>query len=410
VSRAVIVGASVAGVRAAQALRREGWTGDVVLIGDERDLPYDKPPLSKSVLAGTKTLNEVRLVSFAQVDELAITLRLGVAALELDVSNQEVRLADRTAICYDHVVLATGTRARPSPFGSLTGLHVLRSAADCAALGADLSRAASVVVIGAGFIGSEVAATAVRRGVSVTMVDPLPLPMARIVGREVAALLAAVHEPHGVATRFGVGVNAVSERGTQLAVALTDGTEVVADVAVVGIGAVPNVEWLADSGLTIDDGIVCDEYCRAAGQTNVYAAGDVARWWHAREGLHRRVEHWTHAGEQAAAVAHNICHPDDLRAYDPVDYVWSDQYDWRIQIAGRTGEGCTADIIGGVSDGRFAALYGDETGAFTGAVTVNWPKAMVIARRLLVSGYADFDEARAAVADVSARAQAATRG
>jgi phthalate 3,4-dioxygenase ferredoxin reductase component len=200
-----------------------------------------------------------------------------------------------------------------------------------------------------------------------------------------------------VVTRFGVGVHEVSEREDGLLVELADGAKLTADVAVVGIGAVPNVEWLADSGLVVDDGVTCDEYCRALGPTRVFAAGDVARWWHPRENRHRRVEHWTHAGEQGALVAHNIAHPDDLRVYDPVDYVWSDQYDWRIQMAGRCNVGASPDLLGRPSDGWFAALFRDATDRFVGAVTVNWQKAMIAARRLLLAGDASIDQARAIV-------------
>lgn len=394
-SRTVVVGASVAGVRTVQALRREGFGGEVILIGDEPEFPYDKPPLSKAVFAGASTLDDTRLLSAAHLDDLGLDLRLGVPASTLDVAAKLVTLADGTSIGYDQVVLATGARARPSPWGAPPGLHLLRSAAHSRALSADLSRASSIVVIGAGFIGSEVAATAVHRGLHVTMVDPLANPMARVVGDEVGELLTSVHGAHGVQTRLGVGVHEVRPHGDGLVIALTDGSDVVADVAVVGIGALPNVEWLADSGLALDDGVTCDEYCRAAGQTDIFAAGDVARWWHPREARHRRVEHWTHAVEQAAVVGHNLLHPDDLRPYDPVDYVWSDQYDWRIQIAGRTSGGCVAEMIGDATAGRFGALYSDHDGRFVGAMTVNWQKAMVAARRLLLATDTDIVDARA---------------
>jgi phthalate 3,4-dioxygenase ferredoxin reductase component len=383
---AVIVGASVAGVRSAQALRREGFSDDIVMIGAEPDLPYDKPPLSKAALAGATTIDAIRLLTLDGAQELGIDMRLGVPATGLDVPNHSVHLADRTSISYDHVVLATGTRARPSPWDAGRRLHLLRTASDCARLRADMENARSIIVIGAGFIGSEVAATAIKLGLSVIMVDPLPVPMSRVVGVEMGQLLASLHDGHDVVRRFGVGVDRVAEHGAQLAVELTDGSQLLADLAVVGIGAVPNSEWLDDSGLAIDNGVVCDQFCRAEGRTDVFAAGDLARWWHPRRGEHRRVEHWTHACEQAVCVAHNICHPDDLRAYDPVDYVWSDQYDWRIQMAGHTGEDVTPEIVGDISAGRCAAIYTDAAGELTGAVTVSWPKAMLTVRRMLTAG------------------------
>jgi phthalate 3,4-dioxygenase ferredoxin reductase component len=408
---AVVVGASVAGIRTAQALRREGFRDDIVVIGAEPDVPYDKPPLSKAALAGTTTIDAIRLLTPETARELGVELWLGVAAAGLDVASRAVRLADGTSIDYDEVVLATGTRARPSPWDSHPRLHVLRTASDCERLRADLDTARSLIVIGAGFIGSEVAATAIRRGLSVAMVDPLPVPMARVVGDEVGRMLAAVHDDYDVVRRFGVGVDGVTDHGGQLAVELTDGSQLLADVAVVGIGALPNTEWLDDSGLAVDNGIVCDEFCRAEGRSEVLAAGDVARWWHRRRGEHRRVEHWTHACEQAATVAHNICHPDALRAYDPVDYVWSDQYDWRIQMAGHTDDGTTPELIGDLTTGRFAALYEDSAGVLTGAVTVSWPKAMLAARRMLAAGgTAAAADARAAIEELSAMHVRSTAG
>jgi NADPH-dependent 2,4-dienoyl-CoA reductase/sulfur reductase-like enzyme len=382
---AVIVGASVAGVRTAQALRGEGFSDDIVMIGAEPDVPYDKPPLSKAALAGTTTIDAIRLLTVEGAQELAIEMRLGVPAIGLDVPNRAVALADGTSVGYDQVVLATGTRARPSPWQAGSRLHLLRTAEDCERLRAGMATARSIIVIGAGFIGSEVAATAVKLGLSVTMVDPLPVPMSRIVGAEMGQLLASVHDGYDVVRRFGVGVDRVAEHGTQLAVELTDGSQLLADIAVVGIGAVPNTEWLDDSGLAIDNGVVSDQFCRAEGRDDVFAAGDLARWWHPRRGEHRRVEHWTHAREQAACVAHNISHPDALRAYDPVDYVWSDQYDWKIQMAGHTGEDVTPEFVGDISTGRCAAIYTDAAGELTGAVTVNWPKAMLTVRRMMTA-------------------------
>lgn len=383
---AVIVGASVAGVRTAQALRGEGFSDDIVMIGAEADLPYDKPPLSKAALAGTTTIDAIRLLTVEDAQQLGVQLRLGVPAVGLDIPDRHVHLADGSAVGYDQLVLATGTRARPSPWDGGNKLHLLRTAADCARLRADMETARSIVVIGAGFIGSEVATTAIKLGLSVTMVDPLPVPMSRIVGVEMGELLASVHDGYDVVRRFGVGVDRVAAHGNQLSVELTDGSQLLADLAVVGIGAVPNTEWLDDSGLAVDNGVVCDQFCRAEGGVDVFAAGDLARWWHPRRGEHRRVEHWTHACEQAACVAHNICHADDPRAYDPVDYVWSDQYDWKIQMAGHTGEDVTPEFVGDISTGRCAAIYTDAAGALTGAVTVSWPKAMLAVRRMLIAG------------------------
>jgi NADPH-dependent 2,4-dienoyl-CoA reductase/sulfur reductase-like enzyme len=231
-----------------------------------------------------------------------------------------------------------------------------------------------------------------------------------VVGAEMGQLLAAVHDGYDVVRRFGVGVDRVDKHGEQLTVELTDGSHVTADVAVVGIGTLPNVEWLEGSGLAVDNGVVCDQFCRAEGRTEVFAAGDVARWWHARRGEHHRVEHWTHACEQAAFVAHNLCHPDDLRPYDPVDYIWSDQYAWRIQMAGHTPEDVVPEIIGDVTTGRFAALYADFSGELIGAVTVSWPKAMLTARRMLTAGGTAAADARAAIEGLASVVAAPSSG
>lgn len=235
-------------------------------------------------------------------------------------------------------------------------------------------------MVGAGFIGAEIAATATAMGIDeVTLVDPVPVPLSRVLDPAVAELFGRLHTNHGVSTRFGVGVGGIEPPG----VTLTDGTTLTAAAIVVGIGAVPNDEWLRGSGLTIEDGIVCDRFSRAS--ENVHAVGDVARWFHPRHQRLVRAEHWTNAVEQASCVAHNIVHPDDLRAHEPVEYVWSDQYDWKIQLAGRTGGDSDHVLVPGADPDRsFAVLYANPGGGFAGAVTVNWPRALITARRALV--------------------------
>ncbi|MFD1237431.1 NAD(P)/FAD-dependent oxidoreductase [Pseudonocardia benzenivorans] len=382
----VVVGSSVGGVRTAQALRAAGYPGDLVLVGEEPHLPYDKPPLSKSLLAGSETADDVRLFGADAAQAADVRLLLGRRAVRLDVAASELQLDDGERLAYDDVVVATGAQARPSPWGAHPGVHVLRTLDDAEALRSDLLDGGHLVIVGAGFIGAEVAATARALGLEVTMVDPLDVPMARILGPEVGGLFVGLHERHGVATAFGVGVEGIEGRRGALRVVLTDGRVLHASTVVVGIGAVPNDGWLASSGLLVDDGLVCDEHCRAIGSPRVHAVGDVARWWHLRHGERVRVEHWTNAVEQAAVVAHNITHPDDLRPYTPVEYVWSDQYDWKIQIAGRTGRS-RHEILGDpATDARFAVLYGDEDGPLAGLVTVNWPKALVTGRRALAAG------------------------
>ncbi|HZE34832.1 MAG TPA: FAD-dependent oxidoreductase [Actinoallomurus sp.] len=390
---ALVVGSSVAGIRTAQALCAGGFDGRIVIVGEETTEPYDKPPLSKHFLAGTWDAGKVSLLAGRPLDE-RVELRLGVPAEHLDIARKYVRLADGTRLPYDQCVIATGAAARPSPWTARDGVHVLRSLSDSAALRQDLLRGGDIVVVGGGFIGAEVAATASRLGGSVTVVDPLPDPMTRVLGPQVGPLLTGIHERHGVRTSFGTGVVSVEGSAGDLRVTLDDGSVLPADTVVVGIGAVPNDGWLRSSGLEISDGVVCDEYCRARGAPEVFAAGDVARWPHPRHGELVRVEHWTNAVEQAACVAHNIIHPDDPVAYRPVEYVWSDQYDWKIQIAGSPARMSGHHLVGNLAGTKpkAAVAYTDADGRLGAAVTVNWPRALVTCRRLLAAD-ADFTQA-----------------
>jgi NADPH-dependent 2,4-dienoyl-CoA reductase/sulfur reductase-like enzyme len=384
----VIAGSSVGGVRTAQALRAAGYDGEVVLIGEESTLPYDKPPLSKALLAGTATSESIVLLSEQQARDLGVHLLLGRAARRLDVAGRWLELADGQRIRYDDVVIATGARARPSPWGRPPGVHLLRTLGDATALREDLRRGGPLIVIGAGFIGAEVAATARGMGIEdVTVIDPVPVPMSRVIDRAVAGRFSALHREQGVATRFGAGVAGLTRAAGGLTVRLTDGSRLAAATVVVGIGAVPNDEWLASSGLRINNGLVCDQYSRAVNAPWVHAVGDVARWFHPGHGALVRAEHWTNAAEQAACVAHNIAHPNQPRAYAPVEYVWSDQYDWKIQLAGRTGGDLPHVTIDRAAPARsFAVLYAAADGRLAGAVTVNWPRALVICRRALAAG------------------------
>ncbi|QYN22029.1 NAD(P)/FAD-dependent oxidoreductase [Amycolatopsis sp. DSM 110486] len=387
-STVVIVGASVGGVRTAQALRAQGHDGRIVLVGAEPHLPYDKPPLSKQFLAGAWEHDRLALLTAEEAAADGIELRLGVAATGVDPVARTVELAEGTDLGYDTLVIATGATARPSPWAAESGVHVLRTLTDGTGLRAALAEPGPLVVVGGGFIGAEVAATAHAAGREVTVVDPLPAPIARVLGDEVGRLVGDVHRRHGVETRFGIGVRAVSGRVGALDITLTDGTVLPAGTAVVGIGAVPAVEWLADSGLELDNGLVCDEFCRATGHPEIFGVGDVARWFHAGHGEHVRVEHWTNAVEQAACVAHNVVHPEEPVQYRPTEYAWSDQYDWKIQIAGRPNRATGFELAGDPTTDapRFAALYRDETGRLSAAVTVNWPKLLVAARRLITAG------------------------
>ena len=382
----VIVGSSVAGVRTARALRTQEFKGLIVLIGRESELPYDKPPLSKQFLAGTWDEDRLTLLTEEDAAAAGIELLLGSAAERLDIAAREVILADGTTVPYDILVIATGADARPSPWPVESGMHVVRTLDDSRRLADDLtSSSGRVVVIGGGFVGAEVAATAHAMGRDVTIIDPLHAPIGRILGDEIGAKFNDLHHRHGVATRFGEGVESVEGTAGNLTVTLTNGEILQASTVVVGIGARPNDGWLASSGLLIADGVVCDEFCRAADHGEIFAVGDVARWHHRKHREDVRVEHWTNASEQAVCVAHNIVHPEALRPFMPTEFVWSDQYDWKIQIAGRPGRAEFIRLIGDLhgEKPRAAAVFSDESGLLRGAVTVNWPKAILTCRRLI---------------------------
>jgi 3-phenylpropionate/trans-cinnamate dioxygenase ferredoxin reductase subunit len=355
VDRVVIVGASAAGLTAAEALRREGYTGALTLIGDEKVLPYDRPPLSKQVLAGTWEPEKTTLRQDTVFTDHDIELRLGVPASGLDLDGRTVALASGAEVGYDGLVIATGVTPRELPFGhDLAGVHVLRTIDDTLALRADLLRSSSVVVVGAGFLGSEAAASARRLGLDVTLVDPLPLPLVRQFGDRVAAVVAELHEEEGVRLRAGVGVAALHGEGAVSGVELTDGTVLSAEVVLVAIGAVPATGWLAGSGVPVDDGVVCDATCQAV--DGVYAAGDVARWFNPHFGELMRVEHRMNATEQGMAVARNLLGAG--APFAPVPYFWTDQFDTKIQAYGVFPAGAEMVVAHGeLADRKFVAHY-----------------------------------------------------
>lgn len=331
-NRVVIVGASAGGLAAAQALRREGYAGVVTLVGAEPWPPYDRPPLSKQLLAGQWTSDRLALRPEADIDALRLELRLGVAATGLDTGRRVVTLADDTRVSYDALVAATGVRARRLPgTDGLVGVHTLRTLPDALALKERLRPGRHLVIVGAGFVGAEVAATACSLGVRVTLLESGPVPLAPVVGEEAGRIIARLHAEHGVTIRAQASVTGVI--GTvegPTGVRLADGTVVPADDVLVAIGSVPNTEWLAHSGLSLQDGLVCDEY--SAAREGVYGVGDVARWYNPLFDTYMRVEHRTNAAEQGMAVARNVL--GATRPFAPVPYFWSDQYGTRFQAYG----------------------------------------------------------------------------
>ncbi|MFC4508219.1 MULTISPECIES: NAD(P)/FAD-dependent oxidoreductase [Streptomyces] len=389
-NRVVVVGASAAGLAAVEILRREGHEGDLTLVGDEPHLPYDRPPLSKQVLASEWEEDRLPLRRAEDISALGLDLRLGTAATGLDVGRRAVLLADGSELPYDGLIVATGVRPRRLPG---EGAHVLRTLEDALTLRERLEPGRRLVVVGAGFLGAEAAAVAWRLGARVTLLEPAAVPLAHAVGEEVGRVLSQAHRDRGVDLRCGVTVTEVTEDGVRLA----DGEIVEADEVLVAIGSLPNTDWLAGSGLPLGDGVVCDEYLEAA--RGVYAAGDVARWYNPLFGTSMRIEHRTNAAEQGMAAARNLlAAPGARKPFTPVPYFWSDQYDMKIQAYGfLRGHDEVAVVEGDLAERRFVAAYrtGDRV---SGALAVGMPpKAIRQWRQSIASGAAWGDSVRVPV-------------
>jgi len=380
----VIVGASLAGLRTAEALRARGFGEPITLVGAESELPYDRPPLSKEYLAQGDPPSIPLLRAADDFDELNVELRLGTRATALDLERHVISLADGDEMPYDTLVIATGANARTLPLGAgLDGLRTLRTLVDAELLRADLDRRPRVAVLGGGFIGAEVAAAARNRGLDVDLVELLPAPMSGALGTQVGQLLGQLHSDNGVSLRCGVTVTQVLGDQRVEMIELSDGTRLDADVVVMGLGVIPATEWLQSSGLDVTNGVACDDTLRAVGRSDIYAAGDVARWTHPIFEESVRVEHWTNANEHADIVASSIM--GDSKVAGGVPYVWSDQYDRKIQIVGRPAPGDDLTVVEDHSDGRHVAVY-ERAGRVVGMLTIGSPRTMLKGRRAIAAG------------------------
>jgi 3-phenylpropionate/trans-cinnamate dioxygenase ferredoxin reductase subunit len=352
-----IVGASLAGANAAAALRGEGFDGRAVLIGDEQELPYERPPLSKKYLGGETPFEKAYVRPPAFYEEQAIELELGVRATRVDARDQAVELADGRRIRADRILVATGGRNRrpPIPGLDLDGVHDLRTRTDADRIRAAIEPGRRAVVVGLGFIGSEVAATLRTAGLEVAAIEALAAPLEHVLGAEVGTAIAALHADHGVDVVLGDAVEAFHGDGARVQrVTTVTGRSFDCDLAVVGLGIRPNVEVVAGTGVTVEDGICVDEFCRTSVE-GIYAAGDVAAHVHPLFGGRVRVEHWLNAIEQGAAAARSLLGRG--MPYAELHWFWSDQYDANIQYAGHHREWDELVVRGSLAERRFLAFY-----------------------------------------------------
>jgi 3-phenylpropionate/trans-cinnamate dioxygenase ferredoxin reductase subunit len=384
IGRVVIVGASVCGAHAAETLREEGFEGEIVLVGAEPHLPYDRPPLSKAFLqapAGEQPDDPAFNPDSFYADK-RIELRLGAAVTAVDARAGTIALADGQSLRYDRLLLATGSRVRrlAVPGADLPGILYLRTLDDARRLREALGRARRAVIVGAGFIGAEVAASCRARGLEVALLEAAPAPLARALGEEVGGYLAELHRRHGVDLRLSDGVRAFRGGGRVEQVVTASGAQLDADLVVVGVGVDAETGYLAGGPVAVDNGIVVDELCRTS-VPHVYAAGDCANWPHRPTGTRVRVEHWENAWYQGEAAVRSLLGKGE--PYAPVLYFWSDQYDVEIQYLGHAARWDQIVLRGRPADFAFAAFYLDG-GVLRAAMAVGRPQEEVEAIRELV--------------------------
>ena len=380
----VIAGASMAGARAADTLRTEGFDDRIVLVGAEPEPPYERPPLSKGFLQGSVSEADFRLHEVDWYAEQGIDLRLGTRVFELNITARVVTLKTGETLNYDQLLIATGATPRrlKIPGSDLAGVHYLRSIADARAIRERLERATCVVIVGMGFIGAEIAAVARQAGKDVVALEAGELPMLAALGHEAATRMAWVHREHGVDLHLNDGVVAFRGDGRGEQVVTASGATINCDLVIVGIGVEPATAWLDGSGVRVERGVVVDEFCRT-NVPDVFAAGDVARSWHPGYGEYLLVEHFDNAGNQGAAAAKSMLGKEE--AYAPLPYFWSDQYDLSLQFAGHNAGHDQVVTRGTAESGSWSAFYLRQ-GHFVATLSVNRFKDFSAARRLLRAG------------------------
>lgn len=379
----VIVGANLAGGTAASTLRREGFEGRVVLIGDEPDPPYERPPLSKEYLRGESDFESALLSPADFYADQEIDLMLGTRATALDLGGRVVKLETGERLPYDSLLLTTGGRNRKLrvPGADLQNIFDLRTRPDADAIREAAGEASHAVVVGMGFIGAEVAASLRHQGMEVTAIEPFPVPLMRVLGARLGRVVADLHADQGVQLVLGDTVTGFVGSSSVEAVRTESGRTVEGDLVVVGVGIEPNVELAVEAGLDVDNGIVVDELCRTSGD-DVFAAGDVANHFHPMMGRHMRVEHWQNAIRQAAAAARSMIGQRD--PYREVHWFWSDQYDTNIQYAGFHGDPDETVTRGDVSQRDFIVFHLAE-GKLHAAIGFNRRRDVRAAMRLIAS-------------------------
>lgn len=375
----VVVGANLCGGTAVHTLRQEGFDGRVVLIGEEPDLPYERPPLSKEYLRGEQSVESLFVQPASWYDDTGVDRRLGIRAISVDAGSRTVELSDGERVAYESLLLATGGRPRKLPGEPLPRVLYLRTVRDADRIRSELEPGRHLVVVGAGFIGAEVAASARTLGLEVTCLELLDVPLERALGKEMGRLYADIHREHGIDLRTGEGVESIEQTNGGVLVRTTRGAAIEGDAVVVGVGIEPNFELGESAGAKIDNGIVVDEFCRTS-VDGVFAAGDVANHRHPVFGRHVRVEHFDNAIKQGAAAARNMM--GQAEPYDDPHWFWSDQYDHNLQYAGHADSWDELVVRGSTEDRNFVAFY-LEQGVVLAALGLNRGKDVRRAMKLI---------------------------